>query len=174
MQKNTTKDLCIKGLLIALVAVATMAIQIPMPATNGYIHLGDSVILIASIFFGWKYGLLAGGIGSSLTDLLTGYAYWAPYTLIIKGLMGFIAGKTADFTPENPKFFTIRNMAAALTCEIFMVAGYFICGAIIKGSFAAAAASVPGNIIQAASGCIIYFVIGYALNKAKIYKLVKY
>ena len=41
-----TKELCIHGLLIALVAVCTMVFQIPVSATQGYVHLGDSMILL--------------------------------------------------------------------------------------------------------------------------------
>ncbi len=90
--KMTTKELCIQGLLTALVTVCTMVFQIPVSATQGYIHLGDSMILLTSVFFGWKYGMAAGGIGSALADLLSGYAHWAPFTLIIKGGMGLLIG----------------------------------------------------------------------------------
>lgn len=47
-----TKELCIHGLLIALVAVCTMVFQIPVSATQGYVHLGDSMILLVGVFFG--------------------------------------------------------------------------------------------------------------------------
>ena len=104
--KMTTKELCIQGLLTALVTVCTMVFQIPVSATQGYIHLGDSMILLTSVFFGWKYGMAAGGIGSALADLLSGYAHWAPFTLIIKGGMGLLIGLIADFTGKQEKFFT--------------------------------------------------------------------
>ena len=44
-----TKELCMKGLLIALVTVSTMILQIPVGATHGYIHLGDGIILLTSV-----------------------------------------------------------------------------------------------------------------------------
>ena len=112
--KMTTKELCIQGLLTALVTVCTMVFQIPVSATQGYIHLGDSMILLTSVFFGWKYGLAAGGIGAALADLLSGYAHWAPFTLIIKGGMGLLIGLIADFTGKQEKFFTLRNMAGGV------------------------------------------------------------
>ena len=85
-----TKEICLRGLMIALVTVSTMVLQIPVSATNGYIHLGDSMILLISVFFGWRYGMVAGGVGAALADLLSGYAHWAPFTLIIKGVMGLL------------------------------------------------------------------------------------
>ena len=68
---HRVKELCIQGLLTALVTVCTMVFQIPVSATQGYIHLGDSMILLTSVFFGWNYGIAAGGIGSALADLLS-------------------------------------------------------------------------------------------------------
>lgn len=87
-----TRDLVIKGLLIALVVVATIIIPIPVPFTEGYIHAGDSIIFISGILFGWKFGLVAGGIGSGMADLILGYSHWILPTLIIKGIMGALIG----------------------------------------------------------------------------------
>jgi uncharacterized membrane protein len=80
------------GLMLALVLVATYSIKIPIPFTQGYIHGGDSMIFVAAMLFGWKIGALAGGIGSSLADVLGGYAHWALPTLLIKSIMGALAG----------------------------------------------------------------------------------
>ena len=170
MKNTTTKELCIIALLIALVCAATMAITIPIPATSGYVHLGDSVILICSVFFGSGYGLAAGGIGSALADCLGGYAHWAPFTLVIKGVMGYIIGRVSDYNGGRGKFFSLRNMAASFLGVAWMVFGYFLGGAAIKGSFAVSLASVPANVVQGAGGLIIFIVIGYALDKAEIYK----
>lgn len=170
MKTFKAKELCIKALLIALVTVTTMAVQVPVPATSGYIHLGDSIILIAGVFFGWEYGLIAGGIGSMLADILGGYAHWAPFTLIIKALMGFAVGKIADYSKVKSNFLNLRNTLASVVGIIIMVAGYLIGGTILKGSLAVALTSVPSNMVQGIGGLIIYIVIGIALDKAKIYK----
>ncbi|WP_054869966.1 ECF transporter S component [Caloranaerobacter sp. TR13] len=93
MQNNSVKKLTYGGLMIALVFVATAIIpQIPVPFTEGYIHAGDSMIFVAAILLGWKYGAIAGGLGSSLADIYLGYTHWAIPTLIIKGIMGAIVG----------------------------------------------------------------------------------
>ncbi len=71
MKKNTAKNVTVNALSIALVCIATMAIQIPIPL--GYMHLGNTCILLVAALFGPVTGLLAGGIGSALADMLTGY-----------------------------------------------------------------------------------------------------
>lgn len=159
-----TKKLCIMGLLIALTCVATMCIHIPIPATSGYINVGDSVILITSVLLGGPFGLVAGGIGSALADVLLGYTSYAPVTLIVKGLEGLlvtvIAGKSANF-------FNVRKIAAAVLGVIWMVFGYFVFECFMYG-VAAASESVISNCIQAGGSFVIFIVLGFALHKAKI------
>jgi uncharacterized membrane protein len=79
---NRIQDLTILGLLIALVAVSTMVIKIPTIATQGYIHLGDSMIFLAAIMFGKRKGAIAGGLGSAMADLLLAYTHWVLPTLM--------------------------------------------------------------------------------------------
>ena len=85
----TVTQMCITAVFMALTCVATMVVQIPIPL--GYAHLGDSVILICAFFFGPVVGALAGGIGSAMADILTGFAVWAVPTIIIKTIMPIIA-----------------------------------------------------------------------------------
>lgn len=167
-----TKDVCLQGLMIALVTVSTMVFQVPVSATQGYIHLGDSMILLISIFFGWRYGMVAGGVGSALADLLSGYAHWVPFTLIIKGLMGLIIGKVADYAGKEGSFFRLRNLLGSVLGLAWMIVGYFLGGAVLKSSFLVAATSIPENAVQAGAGLVIFLVVGYAFSKAHITKYI--
>lgn len=156
----TTRELVIAALLMGLTAVATMVLQIPVPATGGYINFGDTVIFATAIVFGPVAGLLAGGIGSALADLLSGYGQWAPFTLVVKGLEGLICGYL--YLVWRKKSSSVNWMGALLSAAIaglWMVAGYFLVGASLAGSFGAALAEVPGNLIQAA----VSVVLGLAL-----------
>lgn len=45
-----------------------MVIKIPTIATQGYIHLGDSMIFLAAIMFGKRKGAIAEGVGSAMTE----------------------------------------------------------------------------------------------------------
>jgi uncharacterized membrane protein len=86
------EKLILTGLLTALVAVTTVAIAIPVPFTNGYVHPGDSMIFLAVLILGRRRGALAAGLGSALADVLLGYFIWAPFTLVIKACMAFFTG----------------------------------------------------------------------------------
>jgi uncharacterized membrane protein len=91
------------ALLAALVAVATLVLRIPMPATEGYINVGDAVIVAGALLLVGRSAGLAGGIGSALADGLGGYAHWAPFTLFLKGEKGWLsAGFTSGLSPICP------------------------------------------------------------------------
>jgi uncharacterized membrane protein len=51
-----------------LVTASTLLIRIPVPATLGYINLGDAAVIMAALLFGPRTGLIAGEIGSALAD----------------------------------------------------------------------------------------------------------
>ena len=90
-KSSNLRLLVLIALFIALVAVATMVINVPMVATQGFINVGDTVIFLSALLMGPRVGALAGGLGSALADLLLGYTHWAPWTLLIKALEGYIA-----------------------------------------------------------------------------------
>lgn len=148
------------GLMIAGVCMGTMVIQIPMPATNGFINIGDSMIFITSILFGPVAGMLAGGIGSALADLLSGYAHWAPFTLIIKGLEGLVVGYLMKGSLGKG-----RMIASSLVGAVLMVTGYYLAGGILKGSFIVSLDSIPGNIIQGVGSILIGVPVAMAISK---------
>lgn len=80
MTGKNIRKLVLAALLAALTAVATMIIRIPTP-TQGYIHLGDGMVLICGILLGPGLGALAAGIGSMMADLIGGYMAWVPVRL---------------------------------------------------------------------------------------------
>ncbi|SCY27719.1 ECF transporter S component [Alkaliphilus peptidifermentans] len=168
MRNNFVLQLTIIGLLTALVAVSTMVISVPVPATEGFIHLGDSMIFLAAILFGKKKGAFSAGIGSALADILLGYTHWALPTLIIKGAMGYGVGMIAN--QEDEKLLNFRNVIALAFGALWMVTGYFFAGAAMKGSFAISLTSVPANLIQGIGGIILFVPIGVALKKTDVLK----
>ena len=92
---NTSlKKIVMAALFAALACAATMSIRIPTPGTGGYIHPGDAIVILSGVVLGPVWGLLAGGIGSALADLLGGYLTYVPITFVIKGL-GLFTRKSA-------------------------------------------------------------------------------
>lgn len=151
MVQNRTKNIVLSAMLAALVCVATMIIKIQL-TPNGYINLGDGVIILAAKALGPLYAFLAAGIGSMLADLLSGFAFYAPATFIIKGIMAlsayFMMKKLSGI-----KNGTLSVVIASLVAELVMIVGYGIFEAVAYG-IGAALASMPGNSIQAVAGIV--------------------
>ena len=78
------------GIFIALNFVVTYWIQIPIPATGGYINIGDVAVMFTALLFGPIIGGIAGGVGPMLADAFSPWVIYAPATLVIKGIEGFL------------------------------------------------------------------------------------
>ncbi len=139
--------IAITAVLMGLTTVVTMAMQFYVPQTRGYINFGDTIVIFSGLLLGGYPSFLIGGIGSALADILSGYGNWAPFTLIIKGVEGYIAG---IFGRKNSKLTYIGAVIASLE----MVAGYFIVEYFLFG-LGGALAELPGNLLQAIMGVIV-------------------
>lgn len=145
------KRIVTTALFTALCCVATMIIQIPSPL-EGYINMGDCLVLLSAWLLGPLYGTVAAGFGSALADLLTGYAYYAPATLIIKALVALCA--SVLFRKFRQKNLMLACLASAVIGELIMIIGYFGYAWLILGHGIAAFASVYGNAFQALIGIV--------------------
>ncbi|HNQ43001.1 MAG TPA: ECF transporter S component [Candidatus Cloacimonadota bacterium] len=129
-----------------LVMFTTIAIRIPVPG-GGYFNLGDVLIVFCGLYTGKTTGLIAGGIGSALADLV-GFPIFAPITLVAKGLLGLFSG----FGHGKSK---LPSILFPLLGAILMVIVYFA-GTWLMPAFgqAVALADLVPNIIQASLGLL--------------------
>lgn len=160
------------GLMIAIVCVATMSIKIP--TLIGYGHLGDSMLFLAAILFGRKKGFVIAAVGMSMADFLTGYAYYVPFTFVIKGVMALIVVTIAYRNNYNGKN-TVNNLFAFLVSGVWMVFGYFVAKIIIvrfilfkadsiNKAIAIGLAGIPKNIAQVTIATCIAVPLVYILH----------
>ena len=162
------KKLVFSALMAALVYAATMMIQIPSPM-NGYVNLGDCFVLLSGWLLGPWYGAAAAGIGSMLTDLLSGYAHYAPGTLLIKGLDAMAAALIFRALRERRSApLVLAQTVSGVAAEIIMVAGYFGYASLWLGKGLAAAASIPGNVVQGVFGLVAAAVVYAILDRSHV------
>ena len=163
-------DLAITAVSIVLVYVFTAVVNIKLPiaAAGGLIHLGNVPLFVAAILFGKRTGMIAGGIGMGLFDLLSGWTLWAPFTLVIVGCMGFVVG----LVTEKKKSFPFYVLAMILAC-IIKIVGYYIAEGIIYGNWIAPAASIPGNLVQIGVAAVVTLIIIEPLRIAASHTILK-
>lgn len=158
MERIVKVALC--GIMAALVCVTTLLIQVPVPPTRGYINVGDAMIMVAALSFGPIVGGFAGGVGSALADILGGWVHWAPFTLIIKGVEGVIAGFIARRGGSGIHTLLI---AWIIGCGE-MVLGYFTVESILYG-VGPALVEVPGNTFQMIVGGVVGIPVSLAVRR---------
>lgn len=181
MSRNEkTNKLVLTALMMCLVLLATFSIRIPSPFTQGYVHLGDTMIFLSVLLLGKKGGTVASGLGSALADLLGGYAAYAPWTLLIKGLMAFIMGAFVEATlKKNKKPLKIGSMPVVeiigmVLAGIVMVIGYGLVDGVFAGNLVAGFLGAPFNVGQFTVGMVLATILALALYKTPAKKYFEY
>lgn len=154
MANISTRKIVICAMLTALTTLATIVIQVPSPM-NGYVNFGDVFVLFAAFMMGPIYSAVSAGLGSALADILTGYVIYAPATLIIKASMAIVASIVYISLKKSFKHKQLPMIIGGVLAELIMVAGYFLYACLLMGEGLAAAASIPGNLIQGLVGIVV-------------------
>ncbi|WP_291635966.1 ECF transporter S component [Clostridium sp.] len=167
-----TIDIVQISLMAAITFIATSVIHIP--TFMGVLHLGDSMIFLSAILFGRKKSAISSAVGMCLFDLLSGYTMWAPFTLVIKGVMGYIAGTIAyrkGYNGDNAS----NNIFAFVVAGVWMIVAYYLGGAIIltfiskefaiKQALIISLKDIPTNILQVVGGIVLALPLITALKR---------
>ena len=108
---DNLKKLTYAGIMAALCYVG-YAVFPAISVSGSKVHLGNAFVVLGSFILGGLYGGLAGAVGLSLADILTGYAVSAPRTFICKLLIGLIAGafalKIGEINHPHPKKYVLK------------------------------------------------------------------
>ncbi len=155
IDKATTFYVVLIALFSALVCVLTIFVQIPWG--KGYINFGDTLIFLAASLLGPVGGMIAGAIGSSLADLLPGFATYAPFTFVVKGGEGFLCGilYTYVFRKQRPM---LRRLFSMLIAGAWMIIGYFLTDLMLYGWEASLFNFVSGPI-QAGASLVVALIV---------------
>lgn len=153
--KISTKDLVLTGLLTAIVFSATMFINIRLPISinGGLIHMGNIALFLTAFLFGKKKGAIAGAFGMGLFDILSGWTAWAPFTFVIRGVMGYVIGSISHVNNKEGVN-ALYNIIAIILGGIWMIGGYYMTEVILYGNWMTPVTSIPGNIVQIVFGCL--------------------
>jgi len=173
MKPSPLSNLARAALFAALIFLGTFIIKIPLP--SGYVHFGDGFIYAAAAIMPPLFAASAAAIGGLLSDVLAGYAIYAPWTAIIKALMAlpvaficrnnrFVArmrGDTATFSAVD----LLLVVLAVVISGAVNVAGYFLADTLLY-SLPAAVATLAMNGVQSVAGIAVFFVSLPVLSKA--------
>ena len=182
MRNKQTKKMVMAALMAALTVVATMVIRIPSLGPNGYVNIGDTMVLLSAWILGGWYGAAAAAIGSAMADLFCGYTFYAPGSFVIKAAMALSASlllkawhawtqkkaaRNISGTAKNIHS-TTGYLLSGIPAELLMIGGYFLYESLLLGYGWAAMAAVISNCFQGISNIILGTILAVALSKTPI------
>jgi uncharacterized membrane protein len=160
MNRSRALLISVTAIMIALTAVFTLLVRVPIPLTGGYFNLSDVAIFFAACTFGPWVGLVAGGVGTALADVVMGYTTFAPLTFFAHGLEGLVVGLLAR------RLSGWKIVFAWAAGAIVMVGIYFAGEYWILGIGPDAVLEIYINLFQVAVGGLVGIPLYYAVRKA--------
>lgn len=150
-------EVAVIAVLSAIYAVMIILVTVPSP-TGGYTHVGDTVVFVAALLFGWKVGGLVGIVGSVVADLFVGYPRWF-VSILAHGLEGAVPGLAKG------KSLTFQ-VAACVLGGFLMATTYFFINVFIKGYPLALVSYIRDLFVQAGISIVIGLILVNVLKKA--------
>ena len=160
MKNISIRMLSLSGIFASLIFVFTAFVHIPL--FYGYVHIGDAFLFLAASLLPTPYAIFAAVFGAVLADCLSGFAIYAPATLIIKLLCVLF------FTRKKTQILAKRNLLALLPAAGVSIGGYYLFEAILYANYLTPAYAALGNLGQAVFSAILFVLLGSALDKIKI------
>ncbi len=158
---NNTKKICFTGVFAAIIFLLTM-LHVPI-GQGGYIHVGDAAIYIVALLSGSPWAFLASVIGAAAADAVSSFYVYILPTAIIKVL---IAVPFVLVRKKTDKLLNVKTVLCSILGGCITVGGYFIADLIIYR--VGAVADIPANIIQAVGSAVVFIILAFAFDRAKI------
>ena len=160
MKDKQIRLMCITGIFTAIVFVFTAYLHIP--SHTGYTHVGDGFIYLAACMLPLPYAMFVGAGGALLADCLTGFAIWAPGSVIIKTVAVLF------FSRKSERIINLRNLMALMPAWVVCIAGYYLYEALITGNFIVPLSGIPGYITQSVLSSVLFIAAGLAMDKLNV------
>jgi len=153
MKRNNLFNLVLASIWCAIIILGIVFLKIPL--SYGFGHLGDGLILITTLFLPMGYSISCASLGAFLSDIISGYGIYAPFSLIIKalGLLWFLPFRKMEGRIVR---FIIPSILFALT----NIGLYFITDRLLYG-FEAGVSAMLGNIMQGIISIVMFIPIAY-------------
>lgn len=164
MKNKKVKLICIAGIFTAVVYVFTAYLHIP--SHTGYTHVGDGFIYLAACLLPLPYAMFVGAGGALLADCLTGFAIWAPGSVIIKIVAVLF------FSRKGKKIVCLRNILALIPAWAVCIGGYYLYESLITSNFISPLSGIPGYVTQSVLSSILFIVAGMAIDKLNIKQMI--
>lgn len=136
------------GLAVGLIAICTSLLVIPINGV-GYFNFGDAMIMFLSIRLNPALAFISAGMGSMLGDFIAGYPQYALFTLLIKGLEGFLISKLTNYS----KLFRL------IIGGCWMIFGYGLVDLLLYRNLVVIIPGIIANVIQVVVSILLVLLV---------------
>ncbi|MCL2618030.1 MAG: ECF transporter S component [Defluviitaleaceae bacterium] len=162
---SKVRSLVLSSLLIAIVYIATY-FRVPLAPDGGLVHLGSVALFVISVVFGKRMGAVTGSVGMALFNLTTEWVVWAPYTFVIRFVMGYMIGTIAHLGGKNGESMKL-NILAVAAAGIWFIPASYVAGALILSNWVIPVTHIPGNATQIVLMAVLGIPLAKLLNRHK-------
>ena len=156
MKKSNIRLITFSAVCTAAVFVLTAYLHIP--SHTGFVHIGDGIIFLCAALLPLPYAIFVGSVGAGLADVLSGFAIFAPGTVVIKAL-------SVVFFARTKRIVSVRNIFALIPAYALCIGGYYLYDALIIGNFLSALAGIPGYAMQCLLSTVLFIALGLSFDK---------
>lgn len=164
MKDEKIKLMCLAGIFTAVVFVFTAYLHIP--SHTGYTHVGDGFIYLSACLLPLPYAMFVGAGGALLADCFTGFAIWAPGSVVIK------TAAVLFFSRKSKRIISRRNILALFPAWVVCIGGYYLYESLLTNNFIVPLSGIPGYITQSVLSSILFAVVGLTMDKLNIKQMI--
>ncbi|MCI1985122.1 MAG: ECF transporter S component [Lactobacillus sp.] len=174
---NQLRKLVFTGLFAAIIYIGIWMLRIPLPALVGkpFIHFGNTLMALAILFLGGRYGFIASAIGLGGFDLVNGFAAtsWltvlecAVQAVVISGLFKAFKGKTQPLSLKQIIAISITaGVTKVITSYLVSIVEALMVGTSFKVAVVTSFLSLTSATINAFSTAVVVPILYLALRDA--------
>lgn len=163
MKREFLRKMCAAAVLTAVCTLVTAFVSIPL-AVTGNINMGDCVTMLACMLLGLWYAPAVGALGGFIADIISGYAVYAPITLLAKLALALVMCLFCRKRISIP-----RCALGIVLGGIAMTACYFVFELLLYG-LPVAAVNVPFCMLQAGINGVVAIALYPLVKKVKSLK----
>jgi len=192
--KYNVQKIAYAGLMAALCFVGYVVFP-AFSVTGTKVHVGNAFVVLGALLLGGVYGGLAGAVGLSIADIISGYGASAPRTFITKLVIGLVVGlvahKIAKLNEKHEKKYIVKwtiisSIAGLLFNCIFEPALKYVWYTLLTPNADKAASAIKtllaltvytsyiNAVINSVIAIVLYLALRPALTKMGVIKPVKF
>lgn len=143
-----TRNIVTAALAIAAIFVFTAFVSFPI-GSFGYLNIGDSIIMLFASLFSPILAFFIAGTASLMADISLGYAQYAIFTFVIKGLEAFVVSLLIKKLGVN------KQILAFVLAGLIVMIGYGLTDVFLTGEWYLFIESITFNAVQVVASIVI-------------------